>query len=97
VLARLSATAVRDDAERAPEVQVLRTTLQLVLAGVGVRDRRLRQERQRRVVVDATVRPEDAAVAVARVFAEAHVGDERELRSAGADAAQRVGHRTERV
>ena len=45
-----------------------------VSASVGVRDRRLREELDGDVVVDLAV-PNDPAVPVRGVFAEAHVGD----------------------
>ena len=41
----------------------------------------------RELVVEAAVVAQDAAVAVRRVFAEAHVGDDEEVREAGAEQA----------
>ena len=48
-------------------------------AGVGVRDRGLREQLEREVVVDLAV-ADDAAVPMRGVFAQAHVGDHEEIR-----------------
>ena len=48
-------------------------------AGAGLRDRGARQQLDARVVVDRAVGAQQAAVAVARVLAQAHVGDDEQV------------------
>ena len=63
-----------------------------VRARVGVRHGGGREARQRGVEVDAAARVQLAAVAVARVLAQAHVGDDEQPRRAGLDRADGARH-----
>ena len=57
-------------------------------AGLGLRDRGAGEQLERRVVVDDAVRAQHAAVAVARVLAQAQVGDHQQVRVRGLDRAR---------
>ena len=58
-------------------------------SGLDVRDGRAREQLERRVVVDLSV-VDHAAVAVRRVFAQADVGDQQQLRKARPQRAERL-------
>ena len=62
-----------------------------VRAGLHVRDRGARQQLQRGIVADGAVL-HHAAVAVARVLAQAHVGDHQQIRDAVLHRAHRLLH-----
>ena len=59
-----------------------------VRAGLGLRDGGAGEQLERLVVVDHAVRPQHAAVAVARVLAQAEVGDHEQVRVRGLDRAR---------
>ena len=61
-------------------------------AGARVRERGLREQFERAVVVDVAVGVEDAAVAVIGVLAVAQVGDHQQLRQRVLDRARGALH-----